>query len=54
MLLFHPHLMDPVRIDVPTPSRASSVTIGGDSLERLGTLDAIGAPARRYTALMAR
>jgi len=39
--------MDPVRIDVPTPSPASSVTIGGGSLDRLvATLGAIGAPAR--------
>jgi 3-dehydroquinate synthase len=49
MLSYHSHLMDPVRIDVPTPSRAYSVTIGGGSLDRLGaTLDAIGAPARRF------
>jgi len=49
MLSYHPHLMDPVRIDVATPSRAYSVIIGGGSLDRLGaTLDAIGAPARRF------
>src|SRR4029077_3263896 len=49
MLSYHPHLMDPVRIDVPTPSRAYTVTIGDGLLDRLGaTLDAIGAPARRF------
>jgi 3-dehydroquinate synthase len=49
MLSYHPHLMDPVRLDVATPSRAYSVIIGGGSLDRLGaTLDAIGAPARRF------
>jgi 3-dehydroquinate synthase len=41
--------MDPVRIDVSTPSRAYSVTIGDGVLDRVGTmLDAIGAPARRF------
>ncbi|MGH9139800.1 MAG: 3-dehydroquinate synthase, partial [Vicinamibacterales bacterium] len=41
--------MDPVRIDVSTPSRPYSVTIGAGLLDRLGaTLDAIGAPARRF------
>ena len=41
--------MDPVRIDVATPSRAYSVTIGAGVLDGLGgTLDAIGAPARRF------
>src|SRR3954447_14788195 len=49
MLSYHPHLMDPVRIDVPTPSRAYAVTIGDGILDRLSaTLDAIGAPARRF------
>ena len=48
MLSYHPHQMDPVRIDVATPSRPYSVTIGDGVLDRLGaTLDAIGAPARR-------
>ena len=49
MLSYHSHLMDPVRIDVPTPSRAYSVTIGGGALDRVGRmLDEIGAPARRF------
>jgi 3-dehydroquinate synthase len=49
MLSYHPHPMDPVRIDVPTPSRAYSVTIGDGLLDRVGAmLDAIGAPARRF------
>jgi 3-dehydroquinate synthase len=49
MLSYHSHLMDPVRIDVPTPSRAYSVTIGGGALNRVGRmLDEIGAPARRF------
>ena len=49
MLSYHPHPMDPVRIDVPTPSSAYSVTIGDGLLDRVGgVLDAIGAPARRF------
>ena len=41
--------MDPVRIDVATPSRAYSVTIGAGVLDGLdGALDAIGVPARRF------
>jgi 3-dehydroquinate synthase len=49
MLSYHPHPMDPVRIDVSTPSRAYSVTIGDGMLDRLGTtLDTVGAPARRF------
>jgi 3-dehydroquinate synthase len=41
--------MDPVRIDVSTPSRAYSVTIGEGLLDRIGELlDATGAPARRF------
>ncbi len=41
--------MDPVRIDVATPSRAYPVTIGAGLLDGIrGTLDAIGAPARRF------
>ena len=49
MLSYHSHLMDPVRIDVPTPSRAYSVTIGDGLLDRVGrALDEIGAPARRF------
>jgi 3-dehydroquinate synthase len=41
--------MDPVRIDVATPSRAYPVSIGAGVLDGLGgTLDAIGAPARRF------
>src|SRR4051812_8699440 len=49
MLSYHPHLMDPVRIDVSTPSRAYAVTIGEGLLDRIGSLlDAAGAPARRF------
>ena len=49
MLFYHPHPMDPVRINVPTPSRAYSVTIGGGTLDRVGQmLDEIGTPARRF------
>ena len=41
--------MDPIRIDVDTPSRRSAITIGYGTLERLTTLiDAAGAPARRF------
>ena len=48
MLSYHPHPMDPVRIDVPTPSRTYAVTIGDGLLDRVGAiLDEIGAPARR-------
>ena len=36
MLSYHPHPMDPVRIDVPTPSRAYPVTIGDGALDRVG------------------
>jgi 3-dehydroquinate synthase len=39
----------PVRIDVPTPSRAYSVTIGDGTLDQLArTLDELRAPARRF------
>jgi 3-dehydroquinate synthase len=49
MLSYHPHPMDPVRIDVPTPSRAYSVTIGDAALDRVGrTLDDLAVPARRF------
>jgi len=49
MVSYHSHLMDPVRIDLSTPSRGYTVTIGDGMLDRLGaTLDAIGAPARRF------
>jgi 3-dehydroquinate synthase len=40
---------DPIRIDVHTPSRAYSVTIGHGVLDRAGrTLDDLGAPQRRF------
>src|SRR5471032_2749879 len=49
MLSYHPPFMNPVRILVPTPSRAYSVTIGGGTLDHIGrVLDEIGAPARRF------
>ena len=49
MLSYHPHQMNPVRIDVATPSRPYSVTIGEGVLDRAGVLlDEIGATARRF------
>jgi 3-dehydroquinate synthase len=40
---------DPVRIDVPTPSRAYAVTIGDRTLDGVGqALDALKAPERRF------
>jgi 3-dehydroquinate synthase len=49
MVSYHPHLMDPVRVDLSAPSRSYTVTIGDGTLDRLGaTLDAIHAPARRF------
>jgi len=51
-MLSYPHQMDPVgpvHIDVPTPSRAYSVTIGDGALDRVGrALDGLGAPERRF------
>ncbi|MBZ5560218.1 MAG: 3-dehydroquinate synthase [Acidobacteriia bacterium] len=42
-------MMDPVRIDVATPSRAYTVTIADGAIERLGrTLDDLHAPERRF------
>ena len=39
----------PVRIEVPTPSRAYSITIGDGMLDRVGrALDDLQAPARRF------
>ena len=39
----------PVRIDVPTPSRAYSVTIGDGTIDEIGRmLDDLRAPARRF------
>jgi 3-dehydroquinate synthase len=41
--------MDPVRLDVATPSRHYTVTIGDGILDRLATLlDEAGTPARRF------
>jgi 3-dehydroquinate synthase len=41
--------MTPVRIDVTTPSRAYTVTIEDNAIERLGAiLDEVDAPARRF------
>jgi 3-dehydroquinate synthase len=41
--------MDPVRLDVQTPSRAYAITIAAASIDRLAaTLDEVGAPARRF------
>jgi 3-dehydroquinate synthase len=40
---------DPVRIEVPTPSRAYAVTIGDGAIDEIGrTLDALHTPARRF------
>ncbi len=41
--------MEPLRIDVPTPSRHYAITIGNGTLEQLtSTLDAAAAPRRRF------
>lgn len=41
--------MEPVRIDVPTPSRRYAITLGDGLLDRLTrVLDEAGAPARRF------
>ena len=41
--------MNPVRIDVPTPSRRYTITLGHGILDRLPRLlDEAGAPARRF------
>jgi len=41
--------MDPVRIDVTTPSRAYTVTIENNAVDRLGqVLEQVRAPARRF------
>jgi 3-dehydroquinate synthase len=43
--------MDPIRLDVDTPSRRYAITIGYGTLERLaGLLDATGVPTRRFVA----
>ena len=44
--------MDPVRIDVTTPSRGYAVTLDAGALDRVGTLlDGLRVPARRFVAL---
>src|SRR5215470_16256986 len=52
MLSYHPRRMDqvsPVRIDVPTPSRAYTITIADGAIDRLvRALDEAKAPARRF------
>jgi 3-dehydroquinate synthase len=49
VLSYHPVFMPPVRIDVPTPSRAYAITIDDGSLDRLGRLlDELKVPARRF------
>ena len=49
MLSYHPVFMPPVRIDVPTPSRAYAVSIEDGSLDRLGhLLDELKLPSRRF------
>jgi 3-dehydroquinate synthase len=43
--------MDPIRLDVDTPSRRYAITVGYGTLERLaGLLDATGVPTRRFVA----
>ncbi len=43
--------MDPVRIDVTTPSRGYAVTLDAGALDRVGTLlDGLRVPARRFVA----
>ena len=49
MLSYHPVFMPPVRIDVPTPSRAYAITIDDGALDRVGRLlDELKVPARRF------
>ena len=49
MLSYHPVFLPPVRIDVPTPSRAYAITIDDGALDRLGRLlDELKVPARRF------
>ena len=49
MLSYHPEFMDPIRIDVATPSRPYIVSIADGAIDRLGrALDDLGAPARRF------
>src|SRR6266542_1086425 len=41
--------MDPIRLDVPTPSRSYAVLIADGAIEGVGrTLDELRAPARRF------
>src|SRR5579872_4628859 len=43
------HLMDPIRIEVTTPSRSYAVTLSDGGLDRLArTLDDLRAPERRF------
>jgi 3-dehydroquinate synthase len=49
VLSYHPVFMPPVRIDVPTPSRAYSVTLDDGALDRVGRLlDDLKVPQRRF------
>jgi 3-dehydroquinate synthase len=49
VLSYHPVFMPPVRIDVPTPSRAYAITIDDGALDRVGRLlDELKVPARRF------
>src|SRR5580765_2909621 len=49
VLSYHPVFMPPVRIDVPTPSRAYAVTIEDGILDRVGRmLDELKVPGRRF------
>jgi 3-dehydroquinate synthase len=47
--------MDPVRVDVTTPSRAYAVTLADGVIDRLTpTLDSLGVPARRFVVSSAQ
>ncbi len=49
VLSYHPVFMPPVRIDVPTPSRAYAITIEDGALDSVGRLlDELKVPARRF------
>jgi 3-dehydroquinate synthase len=49
VLSYHSVFMPPVRIDVPTPSRAYAVTLDDGAVDRVGRLlDELGVPQRRF------
>jgi 3-dehydroquinate synthase len=49
MLSYHSRFMTPLRVDVATPSRSYTITIGVGTLDRVGRLlDELHLPERRY------